>query len=112
MPKRAQKHACHEDDDDVLLIYCFNIVEKTLEVTPEVVWIENHYHSGSVPNDDDDVDDHRQNFLSDRLRSSSNKKEDDSSSDDDEEEGHGLEEDGEWTLLPDGTKQVRAIDKH
>ena len=29
----------------------------------------------------------------------------DGTEDDDDEEGHGLEEDGEWTLLPDGTKQ-------
>ncbi|TRY63467.1 hypothetical protein TCAL_11839 [Tigriopus californicus] len=60
-----------------------NLVELTLEVSPEVVWVENHYQSQG-------------DYLSMT----------DEETDDEDEEGHSLEVDGEWTLLPDGTKQI------
>lgn len=58
-------------------------MELTLEVSPEVVWVENHYQSQG-------------DYLSTA----------DEETDDEDEEGHSLEVDGEWTLLPDGTKQI------
>ena len=67
-------------------------------MTPEVVWVENHYHCGCV--DDDD------NSALNVSNANSNNVDESSDSNDEEEEGHGLETDGEWTLLPNGTKQI------
>ncbi len=64
------------------------LVERTLLVSPEVVWVENHFY----------VD---KNDCPDYLKSVSSSKEDF-----DDEDGHELPKVGQWTVLPDGTKQI------
>ncbi len=81
-------------------------VEKTLEVSPQVVCVENHYYGLASSS----------NYTSfsapysprQQYNSASDSGTLSSSEDDEDEEGHALETDGEWTLLPDGTKQVQA----
>ena len=76
-------------------------MEKTLCVIPEVVWVENLYSSS--------VASAKTNPL--RKNSLSNLVEDHEDEDEEEEEGHDLPQDGEWTLLPDGTKQIYNLYK-
>ncbi len=57
------------------------IVENALDVWPEVIWVENHFYDEDAP---------------DFLKSSS----------DAEEAGFDLEVEGDWTILPNGTKQI------
>jgi len=107
-----------------------NQVEKTLEVSPEVVWIENHYHgptsTSSSEDDDDDeassadslennhncrhkrMPQHRHSRRLDQLRPGFAREDtqDEDEDDEEEEEGHDLPTEGEWTLLPDGTRQI------
>ena len=75
-------------------------MEKTLEVSPNVVWIENHIHDSSSSSHYPHIS------SSNAISTCSHPHMADSDDDDDEEDGHELEHDGEWTILPNGTKQV------
>lgn len=74
-------------------------MEKTLEVSPEVIWVENHYQTSPEAH----LRTRPSNFGGGGAGFNGDIS---SSSDDEEEEGHDLPTDGEWTLLPDGTKQI------
>jgi hypothetical protein len=89
-------------------------VERTLEVSPAVVWVENHYGCSSSSGDNASSS---SSAVAISAAGGTFKESSKSNlacldceefiDDDEEEDGHGLEVEGEWTLLPDGTKQGR-----
>ena len=64
-------------------------------MTPEVVWVENHCQAS------DAVNHGARNKLPNEMMYG-----EECDEDEDEEDGHDLPTHGEWTLLPDGTKQI------
>lgn len=114
------------------------MAKKILKVSAQVVWVENHFYNKICPeylksaetqypkereestDDDeseDDTDDNESEEDSndeeenDSETDSNEEEEEDIEDDDQDEVGHNLKQVGEWTVLPDGTKQILNLHK-